>query len=120
MENIQDVRIIHIKTGEIKYVAPQIANNEKLLKSYGYIKQDLGADINPLIAEKIKEEGPVKIYNTNIEVVAKYEDLDSEFVGDRLSESDARIEYEKIFGKKAGNKKLENILKEIQESKTIQ
>lgn len=36
------VRILNTKTGDIKYVSELIGNNERLLKSYGFIKQDLG------------------------------------------------------------------------------
>lgn len=35
------VRILNTKTGHVKYVMPHIANNTKLMKSYGFIIQDL-------------------------------------------------------------------------------
>jgi monomeric isocitrate dehydrogenase len=77
----QRVRIIN-KKGEIKYVAEHIASNAKLLKSYGYVKQDL----------KDKKDEPKNDEETEV-----------------------RAKYEKLFGKKAGNKKLETLLKEIEE-----
>lgn len=40
------IRVINIKTGEAKMVLPKIANNEKLLKSMGFMKQDFEKESN--------------------------------------------------------------------------
>jgi hypothetical protein len=53
------LRILNTKTGEVKFREAHIANNAKLLKTYGYILQDLGEkepEKNGLDVEKLKEE----------------------------------------------------------------
>jgi hypothetical protein len=51
------LRILNTKTGEVKFREAHIANNAKLLKSYGYILQDLGSDtIKDSPNEKVKAE----------------------------------------------------------------
>jgi hypothetical protein len=51
------LRILNTKTGEVKFREAHIANNAKLLKSYGYILQDLGSDtVKESPNEKVKAE----------------------------------------------------------------
>jgi hypothetical protein len=56
------LRILNTKTGEVKFREAHIANNAKLLKTYGYILQDLGSET-------------VTVDNTNEKVKAEYEKL---------------------------------------------
>lgn len=72
------IRIVNTKTDEVKFVEKHIANNSKLLRSYGYIKQDLGeAEIKDpeLDVEKLK---------------AKYEELTGKKAGNKKPETIAK------------------------------
>jgi len=112
------VRIINTKTGLVKFVEPHIGNNSKLIKSYGFIKQDHPKEENKELKVIVVPKPEMEIKDN----VAPPETM--EWIGDVLpdksEEEKARDEYLQLIGKKAGNKKLENILKEIEEHKTIQ
>jgi hypothetical protein len=94
---------------------PHIASNEKLLKSYGFIKQDF----------KKEEEKSIELTLTpnitdsfdgmaGVITLPSLEDL-------TLLESESlRLKYSEVFGKKAGNKSDATILKELQDKLTIQ
>jgi hypothetical protein len=97
-----EVRIIHEKTGAVKFVAPHIANNTRLLKSYGYVKQDLPKKEEEPQPTKIEEQIKAMSFTASI--------------SDGMTEEQVREEYFKVFGKKPGNKKLETILNEIKET----
>jgi hypothetical protein len=101
---MDDIRIINTKTGDVKTVAPHIANNAKLLKSYGYMKQDLGKkeelrDI--VIPPPIVDQETPPPFNGGI-------------TEESMTEDQAREKYFELFGKKAGNKSLSTILKDIE------
>jgi hypothetical protein len=104
------VRIINDK-GQIKYVAKHIAENEKLLKQYGFTKQDLNEGREEAKAKWEYPEVEPELQNIFVRP-SKIE------IEHQLTEEQAREKYFEIFGKKAGNKKLENILKEIEEKQT--
>jgi hypothetical protein len=112
----QKVRVVNIKTGIESFKMPHIANNEKLLKSYGFIKQDF------------KKEEPKNVLVPPVVNPVEWEE-GGEFVGDVLNtpidltllESESlRLKYSEVFGKKAGNKSDTTILKELQDKLTIQ
>jgi hypothetical protein len=126
------VRIINDK-GQIKYVAKHIAENEKLLKQYGFTKQDLNEgkkedgviDKWIEVVKKEMENGDILMQteikggvflepNTDTEGVLVANEVISE-QPITITEEQARAKYFEVFGKKAGNKKLLNILKEIEE-----
>jgi hypothetical protein len=52
------LRILNTKTGEVKFREAHIANNAKLLKSYGFVLQDLGSDLTEI------ENKDVELLNT--------------------------------------------------------
>ena len=100
------VRIVNTKTGDVKYVTPQIANNEKMLKSYEWIVQDF--------KEKRQEkETPVTPFELLVTEPNKFE---PEAIEDKSLE-ELKAEYKELTGRMAGNKKAETIAKEIQEIK---
>jgi hypothetical protein len=133
----QRVRIINDK-GQVKYVSKHIADNTKLLKMYGFIKQDFEKkeekDLVPVLNYSKTEADPKIIGWVEKEerdlscpqLVQGLEELGELTDGDILikeqpmTEEQAREKYFELFGKKAGNKKLETILTEIQEKLTIQ
>jgi hypothetical protein len=107
----EKVRIID-KKGQPRFVMSHIANDKKLMRNYGFTVQDL----------KVKKE-PATITGTanTVSFTIKDETDPLDLLGvtqlTEKSEKEVRAEYEAIFGKKAGNKKLETILKEIKEKK---
>jgi hypothetical protein len=121
------VRIVNQKTGEAKFVMPHIADNAKLLKSYGFIKQDFKKEEKKPIGEVVvSEDGITFIPDTpgkskdligvpqdSFETSRKYVITDN-----TVTEANAREKYFEIFGKKAGNKSLATMLKEIEDKQT--
>jgi hypothetical protein len=114
---MERVRIINNTTGEVRFVMPHIAENSKLLKQYGYVKQDFEKKEPVLSGTTTGTANISGAYFT--EPVPPIEDL--LIIDDQpLTEDQAKAKYFELFGKKAGNKKLETILSEIQEKLTIQ
>jgi hypothetical protein len=97
---MEDIRIINEK-GEVQYVTPAIANNERLLAKYGWRKEHLGETTNSQRDLENNEEGGDHIV-TN----------------ESIDEKVLREEYFNVFGKKPGNKSIATMIKEIEEHKT--
>jgi hypothetical protein len=119
----QKVRVVNIKTGIESFKMPHIANNEKLLKSYGFIRQDFKKEEPKKVIVPTVIDNPIDSSNP-----LEWEE-GGEFVGDVLNkpidltllESESlRLKYSEVFGKKAGNKSDATILKELQDKLTIQ
>jgi hypothetical protein len=128
------VRIINNTTGEVRFVMPHIADNEKRLKQYGFVKQDFEKKEEKKDQGTITHNGDTITYSKPMVphdlITTPTAKLEYEFPnnGDEIpainersymTDEEAREKYFELFGKKPGNKKLETILSEIQEKLTI-
>jgi hypothetical protein len=116
----QKVRVVNIKTGAESFKMPHIANNEKLLKSYGFIKQDFKKEE---IKKTLASELITLPSDLNLSPVDSSDATNWGIVTEDLTllESESlRLKYSEVFGKKAGNKSDATILKELQDKLTIQ
>jgi hypothetical protein len=107
------VRIVS-NTGVVRFVTPHIANNARLLKSYGFMKQDFEKKEESIDSKPIEYKKPEMPENYQ-ESIAELLTPDIKY---GMTEEQAREKYFELFGKKPGNKKLETILSEIQDKLT--
>lgn len=121
MDNKDKVRIINDK-GEVKHVSPKIAGNAKLLKSYGFRVEDFKKEEKAVpngIEKVLLEEKPeFEETETNPEFepeVIKEEAQEERVVLNVPTIDFVRKEYEALTGKKPGIKKLETLVKEMNE-----
>jgi hypothetical protein len=116
------VRIVS-NTGVVRFVTPHIANNARLLKSYGFMKQDFEKKeeekkdvfVPPVVTEQIEE---VHVASQWEYPEVKPELITLNTIEEPMTEEQAREKYFELFRKKPGNKKLETILSEIQDKLT--
>jgi hypothetical protein len=125
------VRILNTKTGVVFHRPEHIANNAKLLKTYGCIKQDYKEEKKPeserekMLSDMVDET--VNNILGKVEPTMEQTEGTFDFPGETNEEvatdiipptlEELKEEYELLTGKKAGNKKAETIANEIQEIK---
>jgi CRISPR/Cas system-associated endoribonuclease Cas2 len=97
-KSYRKIRCVSIKGDHIRYIPEHCV--DELCKMYKLVKQDIG---------EVNEQVKTSETTCNTEVLW----VQPTFV-------EAKAEYETLTGKKAGNKKLETILKEIEEVKNKQ
>jgi hypothetical protein len=104
VKSYRKVRCVSIKGDQVRFVPEHLV--EEICKTYKMVKQDSGPKVDWVETEQKTEFKDIIIEHPIENKVWTLEE--------------AKAEYEKLIGKKAGNKKLENILKEIEEVKNKQ
>jgi hypothetical protein len=97
-KSFRKVRCVSIKDDTVRFIPEHLV--EEVCKTYKLEKQDLGTPKDTAEWEEAEEKTSFE------DIVIKNPVLDYE---------KAKEEYERLSGKKAGNKKLETLLKEIEE-----
>jgi hypothetical protein len=110
------VRILNIKTNQVRWVAPHIANNTKFLAQQGYVKQDL-EEKKEVARGEVREPETIEVLPIEEKV---FESEALEVIEKVQTDDEVRAEYTALTGKKPGIKKIATLLKEIEETKQLQ
>jgi hypothetical protein len=98
VKSFRKVRCVSIKGDQVRFIPEHLA--DEICLTYKMVKQDSG-EVEQMLSNVIANQKPL--------------DVLGDIVPDINNIVAAKAKYEELTGKKAGNKKLETILKEIEE-----